>query len=294
VTDAEILQQAAGWLQEGRGVALATVTRTWGSAPRPVGSQLVVDDRGQFAGSVSGGCVEGAVVEAAQEVIRTGAPRRLAFGVTNERAWEVGLACGGSIDVAVVRLREPTALAPVLGDLAARRRSVLTLDLGGGDTLQRVFVPPVRVVVIGAVHIAQALVPMIGLAGFDPVVIDPRPAFASPARFPGAELIGAWPEAALASRPLDARTALVALTHDPKIDEPALAAALRSEAFYVGALGSRKTHAARCARLAALGFSPEAVARVRGPVGLDLGAESPGEIAVSILAELIQRLRRPT
>jgi xanthine dehydrogenase accessory factor len=293
VTDAELLQQAADWLDAGRGVALATVERTWGSSPRGVGSQLVVNDRGEFAGSVSGGCVEAAVVEGALEVLRTGAPRRLAFGVTNERAWEVGLACGGTVEVAVSPAPERAVLASVLADVATRRTAILSLTLPGGGRLERIFAPPIRVVVIGAVHAAQALVPMIGLAGYHPIVIDPRPAFASAARFPGVQLLTEWPEAALPRVALDRHTALVALTHDPRIDEPALAAALGSEAFYVGALGSRKTHAARCARLGALGLDAAAVARVHGPIGLDLGAEGPGEIAVAILAELVAALRRP-
>jgi xanthine dehydrogenase accessory factor len=330
VTDAELLEQAAAWLAQGHGVALATVTRTWGSAPRPVGSQLAVSERGEFAGSVSGGCVEAAVVEAGQEVIRSGIPRRLSFGVTNERAWEVGLACGGTIDVAVARLDGRAALAPLLADLAARRLAVAVLDLTSGavrllhpeaatapedpllpaareaarrgrsgpatepagDLFLRVYAPPIRLVMVGAVHIAQALAPMARLAGFHAVVVDPRTAFASAARFPGTVLVAAWPEAALAHLGVDQHTALVALSHDPKLDDPALAAALRARAFYVGALGSRRSHAARCARLLALGLPQAEVARVRGPVGLDVGAEGPGEIAASILAELILSARR--
>ena len=293
MTDAEILAQAAAWLEAGRGVALATVERTWGSSPRPAGSQLAVNERGEFVGSVSGGCVEGAVVEAALDVIRSGAPRRLEFGVTDERAWEVGLACGGRVEVAVSPAPPRAALAALLSEVAGRREATLALPLPGGGTLERVFAPPVRVLVVGAVHVAQALVPMVRLAGHHPVVIDPRSAFASAARFPGTELVTAWPAEALARLGLDRRTALVALTHDPKLDDPALEAALRSEAFYVGALGSRKSHAARCARLEALGLPAAAVARVHGPIGLALGAEGPGEIAVSILAELIGCLRRP-
>jgi len=330
VTDAGILEQAAAWLAEGQGVALATVTRTWGSAPRPLGSQLAVSARGEFAGSVSGGCVEAAVVEAGREVIRTGAARRLTFGVTNERAWEVGLACGGTIDVAVARVEGQAALAPLLSDLAGRRLAVAVLDLAAGtgrllhpeapeaaeDPLLlaareaarrgrsgpadepaghlflRVYAPPVRLVLVGAVHIAQALAPMARLAGYDPVVVDPRPAFASAARFPGTALLVAWPEPALGRLGVDRHDAVVALSHDPKLDDPALAAALRAGAFYVGALGSKRSHAARCGRLSALGLPPEAVARVRGPVGLDLGAEGPGEIAAAVLAELILSARR--
>ncbi len=334
MTDAAVLEQAAAWAEEPQGAALATVIQTWGSSPRPAGSQLAVSGRGAFSGSVSGGCVEGAVVEAAQEAIRTGTPRRLSFGVTNERAWEVGLACGGTVEVAVARLPGRAALAPLLADLAARRPVVLALDLAtgglrllhpegdagagglpdpldaaarealrrgrsgpaegpGGPVFLRTYPPPVRVVIIGAVHVAQALAPMVALAGYQPLVVDPRTAFATAARFPGIQLLPAWPEAALPALGLDPRTALVALSHDPRIDEPALAAALTAGAFYVGALGSRRTHAARCERLVALGLEPAQVARICGPVGLPIGAESPGEIAAAILAELVSHLRRP-
>ena len=155
------------------------------------------------------------------------------------------------------------------------------------------FVPPLRLIVIGAVHVAQPLVQMATLAGYACVVVDPRAAFASEARFPGVERLGDWPDQAVAKLAPDRRTALVALTHDPKLDEPALAAALRSPAFYVGALGSKKTHAARLERLRALGVGDDALARIHAPVGLDIGARSPAEIAVSILAEITECLRRP-
>jgi xanthine dehydrogenase accessory factor len=338
VSDAELLGQAADWLEAGRRVALATVLSTWGSAPRPAGSLLAVDEGGAFTGSVSGGCVEGAVVEVARELLRGGAPRLLQFGVTDEKAWSVGLACGGRIEVRVEPACGPL-LRPLLADLAARRPVVLATPLAAGaaflihpldgapvgepgaepgagalrlaareaaardrsgrwdgpagPVFLRVFNPPVRLVLVGAVHIAQALAPMARLAGCDVVVVDPRRGFATAERLPGVTLLDGWPDVALARLAPDRRTAVVALTHDPKLDDPALAAALGSEAFYVGALGSRKSHAARCQRLAEAGFGPAAVARVRGPVGLDIGAESPGEIAVAILAELVAHLRRP-
>lgn len=164
-------------------------------------------------------------------------------------------------------------------------------DGPGGRLFLRVYNPPVRVIVVGAVHIAQALAPMVRLAGYDVVVVDPRRAFATEARFPGIPLSTDWPDEALARLGLDQRTAVVTMTHDPKIDDPALVAALRSEAFYVGALGSKKTQAARRERLAALGFDEAAQARVHGPVGLPLGAVSTAEIAVSILSEVVACLR---
>jgi xanthine dehydrogenase accessory factor len=165
-------------------------------------------------------------------------------------------------------------------------------DGPGGTVFLRVYNPPVQVVVVGAVHIAQALAPMVKLAGYDVVVVDPRRAFATPARFPGVTLSTDWPDEALQKLGLGRRTAVVTMTHDPKIDDPALAAALRSEAFYVGALGSKKTQAARRERLAAMGFDAAAQARIRGPVGLPLGAVSTAEIAVSILSEVVACLRK--
>jgi xanthine dehydrogenase accessory factor len=162
-----------------------------------------------------------------------------------------------------------------------------------GRTFVAIHNPPLRLAVVGAVHIAQALVPMARIAGYDPVIIDPRGAFGSEARFPGEVLLDDWPDEALAQVGMDARTALVLLTHDPKLDDPALHIALKSDAFYIGALGSTRTHAKRVERLTEAGFMPEQIARIRGPVGLDIGAASPPEIAVSILAQMVQALRRP-
>jgi xanthine dehydrogenase accessory factor len=198
------------------------------------------------------------------------------------------------------RLIHPDADEGVEADLVAAARQAVRRDLparlerGGAALFLRPFNPPVRVVVVGAVHLAQPLVRMVALAGYDLAVVDPRRAFATAARFEGVPLLAEWPDDAFPRLRLDRRTAVVAMTHDPKIDDPALAAALRSEAFYVGALGSKKTHAARLERLRAMGFGEADLARVHGPVGLPLGAVSPGEIAVSILAQLVGQLRRPT
>jgi xanthine dehydrogenase accessory factor len=187
---------------------------------------------------------------------------------------------------------EPDPLLAAAREAATRDQS-RTVDSPGGPVFLRVYNPPVRVAIIGAVHVAQALAPMIRQVGFDLLVIDPRRSFASAERFPGVALSTDWPDEALARFGLDRRAAVVTMTHDSKIDDVALAAALRSEAFYVGALGSKKTQAARRERMARLGFSESTVARIHGPVGLPLGAVSPGEIAVSILAELVQCLRQP-
>lgn len=182
-------------------------------------------------------------------------------------------------------------LADALHDALRRGKSGL-VQTGGGEVFLNVHVPPTRILVVGAVHISQALAPMARIAGFDVTLVDPRTAFATPERFPDVRLLPVWPDEALAEHPLDRWSALVALTHDPKIDDPALAAALSAECFYIGALGSKKTHAKRVERLSAAGFDQAAIARIRAPVGLDIGAVSPAEIAVSILGEIVGELRR--
>ena len=326
---AEPLREAARWLGEGAGVSLATVVSTWGSSPRPAGSQLAVREGGDFVGSVSGGCVEGAVVEQALQVMESGASESLSFGVTDEMAWEVGLACGGQVRIYVERFADRETLDALLAARARReprvwlcwldaeRRSLLTpgelsmldpeiaqaardalrgdaacsVESAEGPVFLQPLNPPLRLVVVGAVHIAQHLAGMAKSAGYAVTVVDPRGAFASEARFPGVELSRSWPGAALAEIGLDARSALVTLSHDPKIDEPALEAGLASEAFYVGSLGSRRTHARRLERLRALGLGDDVLSRIHGPVGLDIGARSPAEIAVSILAQVTEVLR---
>ncbi|MBA4788444.1 MAG: XdhC family protein [Rhizobiales bacterium] len=200
------------------------------------------------------------------------------------------------LETGAQRLVTPATLAvdPLAGVLreAFRTGKSGMVGEGAGRLFLTVEVPPPRLLVIGAVHISQALAPMARLAGFDMVVIDPRTAFATPERFPDVPVIARWPDEALPELGLDAFTALIALTHDPKIDEPALSAGLRAGCFYVGALGSRRTHAKRLERLHAAGLSAEETCRIHAPIGLDIGAVSPGEIAVSILAQVIGALRR--
>ncbi len=314
----DIPRIALDWYRAGKGAALATVVQTWGSAPRRVGAMLAVSGDGEMAGSVSGGCVEGAVVAEALEAIEDGAARMLEYGVADGDAFAVGLACGGTIRVLV----QPVGGAlpkGVLADLVevrgARRPAALVsppdstprLELSGHEdrfrmdrsgfaedeaTFVAIHNPPLRLIVVGAVHIAQALVPMARQVGYDPVVIDPRTAFASADRFPGVTLLDEWPNDGVRALGLDARTALVLLTHDPKLDDPALAEALRSDVFYIGALGSSRTHAKRLERMTEAGFSQAELARIYGPVGLDIGAAGPAEIALSILAQMTQVLRR--
>ena len=309
---------ALDWVREGRKVALATVVQTWGSAPRRVGAQLVISDEGAIEGSVSGGCVEGAVVTEALEAIEDGAPRLLEYGVSDGDAFAVGLACGGTIRVMVEPVG-PVLPVEVLEALVAARAArekvaVVSAPDNGPRRLVRegfeerfrmdrsgfeedgsfvtIHNPPLRMIIVGAVHIAQALVPMARLAGFDPLLVEPRPAFGSAERFPGETILDDWPDEGVRALGLDARTALVLLTHDPKLDDPALEAAVGSEVFYIGALGSTRTHAKRVERLMASAFADADIAKIHGPVGLDIGAASPAEIAVSILAEAVQVLRR--
>lgn len=292
-----VLTAARDWRAAGHGVALATVIETWGSAPRRVGSHLAVRDDGLFEGSVSGGCVEGDVITEAIDLIASGTAKRLDYGVADATAWEVGLACGGRISVLVQPVAEGR-FAPALIDrlLAARgdgEAITLATDLATGTTTEadagdftHRYAPPLRLAVIGAVHIAQSLVPIARLLGYAPLVIDPRGLFAKDARFDGIPLDDGWPDEALARWRPNAASAVVALSHDPKLDDVALAAALRSKAFYIAALGSRKNHAGRLERLGAMGVDADTLARVRGPAGLDIGAANPAEIALSIAAQM--------
>lgn len=317
-----IPEVALGWHRSGAGAAIATVIETWGSAPRQAGSQLAISGSGEMAGSVSGGCVEGAVVTEALAALQDGQARVLTFGVSDDTAFSVGLACGGTIRVLV----EPVGrglpvdmLEALVAHRAARKAVALVVDLA--DWTRRIlhpgedaavdarfrsdrsgvaedggFVaihnPPLRLVVVGAVHIAQALVTVARTCGYDCTLIDPRSAFGSAARFPGETILDDWPDDALATIAPDARTAIVTLTHDAKLDDPAIAYALRSPVFYIGCLGSTRTHAKRVERLAAAGFAPDEVARIHAPVGLDIGARTPAEIAVSIMAQITHALRK--
>jgi xanthine dehydrogenase accessory factor len=252
------------WRERGdESAALATVVATRFSAPRPVGSKLAVSQRGELAGSVSGGCVESEVAEVAREVIASGQGRTLTYGITDEQAGTVGLPCGGEIDVAIERI--------ALSELE-------DFDVDA----------PHRLLVFGAVDIAEALCRLANELGWDTVVADPRKRFATRDRIASAdELLVDWPDEVLARFPPDARTAVVVLTHEERFDVPALVGAVRSDAFYVGAIGSRRTQESRRERLAEEGLTDDELERIAGPTGLDVGAETPGETAVSILAEIL-------
>jgi xanthine dehydrogenase accessory factor len=326
--DPSIIPTALDWLAEGRRVALATVIQTWGSAPQPVGSQLAIDGQGNFLGSVSGGCVEGAVIAEAAEVLASGKPKTLQFGVEDGTAWKVGLACGGTIRIFVEPLqagrgsKQDGVLHRLVSDIAARRKVALVTHLATGerslahapddlgqelapaleDALRwdksvalagshgeifiNMFNPTIRLIVVGAVHVAQALVPMARALGYDVVIVDPRSAFATEERFGDVTILHEWPDEALTRIGLDAATAVAVLSHDAKIDDAALISALRSEAFYVGALGSRKTHVKRVERLLQADIAAANIERIHAPIGLDIGAQGSAEIALSIIAEI--------
>jgi xanthine dehydrogenase accessory factor len=329
-TELDTLRAARGWLLRDGHVALATVIDTWGSAPVPVGGQMAVAADGGFQGSVSGGCIEGEIITAAGEVLDDARPKSLAFGVEDETAWSVGLPCGGRVRVYIERL-DATAGGLSLLDRAisarqARTGLVLRIRLSDGarDTFAQgdanvpddivarfrtgksalqqteageVFVqavlPPARIIIIGATHIAQVATQIAALAGYEVMIVDPRTAFAAPDRFPNVTLHAEWPQDALPRIGLDPYTAVVVLAHVAHIDDEALKLAMRSQCLYVGALGSSRNHAKRTERLTEAGFTAGEIARIKCPIGIDIGAQTPAEIAISVMAEVIGAVRGP-
>jgi len=338
----DIFTEVEKWLQRGQPFALATVTKTWGSAPRGVGSGMAITEDMQVIGSVSGGCIEGEVIEAAKQVLRSGVPQLLSFGVSDETAWSVGLSCGGKVNVFVEKhpafsenplAREAweaahtalshnqpaillTKLDPekhahllvfpdgkTFGDgehfpehalqiaiEAYEKRQSRQLEIGDESIFVQVFPRKDRLIVIGAAHISIPLVKLAKELDFEVIAIDPRRVFATPERFPVPpdQMFDEWPQEALTRFDLSEDDYAVLLTHDPKIDDPALHIFLKSDVAYIGALGSRKTHAKRVQRLREAGFSEKEIGRVFGPVGLSIGAKTPVEIALSILAQIIE------
>ncbi|MGZ4634787.1 XdhC family protein [Oryzihumus sp.] len=350
----DLVPDLRAWVAGGRPFALAMVTRTWRSSPRPAGAAMAVNADGEVVGSVSGGCVEGAVYDVAQQVLADGTARGAHYGISGADAFSVGLTCGGELDVTVVRVAPatdpgfaavldaieagtPVAVAtvvaapddhgPAVGDrrivfadkaigtlgtdrlddavtddarglLRAGRSEVLHYGPDGQrrpDELEvfvAAFAPRPRMIVFGAIDFARAVARTGGFLGHHVTVCDARPVFATPARFPEAdEVVVRWPHAYLqeevdAGR-VEQSTVLTVLTHDPKFDVPLLEVALRSPAGYVGAMGSRRTHAARLSELRERGVTEAELARLYGPIGLDLGSRTPEETAISIAAEVI-------
>ena len=301
----EVLSELTEWTKAGEDIAIATVVETWGSSPRPLGSKMVVTRSGKMAGSVSNGCIEGAVFDEAQKVLKSRKPKVAAFGVADDVAFEVGLACGGHIEVFI----EP--MGPVHQQLIAmlQRNETATLRTNlatgeaelvegwippgselahrDGDLLVEPFRRPAHLIIIGAIHIAIPLLRLAKLMGYRVTVVDARAKFATKERFPEAdEIIVAWPDEAMEKLVIDRSSYVVILTHDPKFDLPALRSVLTKEAGYVGAIGSRKTNQNRFDALRAEGFQEEQLARVHGPIGLDLGGRGAEETALGILAEI--------
>ncbi|MFI5281678.1 MAG: XdhC family protein [Candidatus Dormibacterales bacterium] len=300
----EVLSELVEWTQAKEDVAVATVVETWGSSPRPLGSKMVVTRSGKMAGSVSNGCIEGAVFEEAQKVLKSGQGKIAAFGVADDVAFDVGLACGGHIEVYVQPLtgehrdlmamlgrNEPatlrTNLATGATDLSSGAPSPTELAHRDGDWFVEPFRRPAHLVIIGAIHIAIPLHRLAKLMGYRVTVIDARAKFATKERFPEAdELIVAWPDEAMRKLVVDNSTYVVILTHDPKFDLPALRSVLNEDAGYIGAIGSRKTNQNRFDSLRAEGFTHDQLSRVHGPIGLDLGSQGADETALGILAEI--------
>lgn len=297
----QIVGELESWRERGdKQAVVATLIAARGSAPRPIGSRLAVSERGELAGSVSGGCVESDVAVQAAEVLADGTPRLLTYGIDDEQAWSIGLPCGGEIEVFVERFDgelpdEPGVTLTVLeGERAGERRVVpldavergpsRVLELDGETVFADVLAPPPSLVVVGATDSAEELCRAGKALGWRTTVIDPRPALVTRERLPSPdELVVAWPDALEA----DEETAVVVLTHEERLDVPALTAALASPAFYVGAIGSRRTQEKRRVRLLEAGIAEAQVDRLAGPAGLDLGAHTPAETAVSILAEVL-------
>jgi len=314
--DMDVIRQTLRWADEGHGVALATVIETWGSAPRPVGSQVVINNESAFAGSVSGGCIEGEVVTEAHDVIRGQHAKILEFQISDETASSAGLACGGKVRVLVSPVsdtvretlqhlrdlnekKHPATLVfdlesgtPVLQESGSIKKSGMVDSPNDQAAFIRVYNPPLRLLIVGAVHIAQSLSLLGQQADYDVTIIDPRDSWGTAERFPDVKIDRRWPSTALEDLIPDRTTAVVTLSHDAKLDDPAFMVALKSEAFYIGALGSRKTHAKRVSRLLEAGLTDTEISRIHAPAGLDIKANTPFEIALSIMGQIIEMHRR--
>lgn len=335
----DIFPQIKNWVAENKPFALSTVIRTWGSAPRPIGSAMAVSTDTEILGSVSGGCVEGAVIRSAKEILKSQQPKRLKFGVSDEEAWAVGLSCGGAIQVfaepflafdsdskeqaiwknleqcidqnkgcvLLTSLNEernkhllvlpngesightPTPNLIEAGLKAFKERKNQTLESDEGNYFIQVFPRKSQLLIVGAAHITTDLVRLGNLYNFETIVIDPRGIFANKTQFPDPpdQLLVSWPEEVLHNFTLDAYSYAVLLTHDPKIDDQALHMLLKSDIAYIGALGSRRTHEKRVKRLMEAGFTEEVIKRIHGPIGVNINAKRPKEIALSIMGEII-------
>jgi xanthine dehydrogenase accessory factor len=302
--DIEVLRSAEAWRAAGRRVALGTIVKTWGSAPRPVGAMVAIRDDGQVVGSVSGGCVEDDLIEKiTSNTVAATKPQVVTYGVTNEEATRWGLPCGGTLQLVVEPLGEHSGIAELLERIGSQQlvKRRLQMDSGqatlepgrwqdvlefDGRVLAAVHGPRWRLVLIGAGQLTRYLAEMAHMLDYGVVVVDPREEYAGGWDLPGVPLDMRMPDDVVRELNLDGHSAVVALTHDPKLDDLALMEALKSAAFYVGAIGSKKNNDARRERLLEFDLSKDEIARLRGPVGLYIGSKTPPEIAVAILAEM--------
>src|SRR3982751_2047619 len=302
--DIEVLRSAEAWRNEGRRVALGTIVKTWGSAPRPVGAMVAIRDDGQVEGSVSGGCVEDDLIDKVKAKLAGWTkPELFTYGVTNEEATRWGLPCGGTLQLVVEPLNAKSGIAELLGKIGEQQlvRRKLEMDSGratlepgrwqdvlefDGRVLSAVHGPRWRLVLIGGGQLTRYLAEMARMLDYHVVVVDPREEYADSWDLPSVPINRGMPDDVVRELQLDGHSALVALTHDPKLDDLALMEGLKSAAFYVGAIGSKKNNDARRERLKEFDVSVEEIARLRGPVGLYIGSKTPPEIAVAILAEM--------
>ena len=302
--DIEVLRSAEAWRKEGRRATLGTIVKTWGSAPRPVGAMVVIRDDGLVIGSVSGGCVEDDLIEKVRaQAVAAERPQLVTYGVTNEEATRWGLPCGGTLQVVLEPVTERSRLGALLETIAKQQLVRRRLDMASGEAtlepgkwqdvvefdgsvLCTVHGPRWRLFLIGAGQLTHYLAAMAKMLDYHVTVIDPREEYAAGWTMQGVALDRGMPDDVLGAMNVDAHTAVVALTHDPKIDDLALLEALKSPAFYVGAIGSKKNNDARRKRLAEFDLSEAEIARLHGPVGLYIGSKTPPEIAVAILAEM--------
>jgi len=302
--DIEVLRTAEQWRKAGRQVALGTIVKTWGSAPRPVGAMVAIRDDGQVVGSVSGGCVEDDLIEKTKKnILEKEKPVLVTYGVTNEEATRWGLPCGGTLQLVMEPLSEDSRIGELLARISnqvlVKRRLDMdsgraTLEPGrwqdvlefDGKVLCAVHGPRWRLVLIGAGQLTRYLAEMARMLDYQVVVVDPREEYAGGWDVPGIPLDRGMPDDVVRELNMDGHSAIVALTHDPKLDDLALMEALKSAAFYVGAIGSKKNNDARRLRLREFDLSEGEIARLRGPVGLYIGSKTPPEIAVAILAEM--------
>jgi len=304
-TDYIVLKTALTWLREGRRIAIATVVQTWGSSPRPVGSWLAIRDDGQVVGSVSGGCVEDDLIRRVQtEILVRNLPEMVVYGVSREEAARFGLPCGGTLRLLVEPRPEQAILESILAAIEGHQLILREVDLHTGKsvlhpgtktdgfsltahTMQTSYGPRWRMFVIGAGQLSLYVANFAVASDFDVIVIDPREEYAEGLDLPGVQFIKGMPDDVMQELGIDSHTAIVALTHDPKIDDLALIDALQSEAFYIGALGSLTNTLKRKERLREFNVTTEQLERLHGPVGLAIGALTPPEIAVSVMAEII-------